>query len=238
MKIKLTPWLLLAIIILSIALLVVFGIVAGQLLKALSTAWLIAIVILIAASAILYDYLEKKKNVREKTGLLNLGDQLFTNYKDEFASFYSLYLTDQKKFITKNKKLLKDAKGLDLKNLKPIEALYLFADTKKLVYLVDWKGEDDAKETEQFIEELLKQEITWENTSNLRAGSIAGTQRDGKFIIHLFNAIDKDLQKINQGLLFFDLGWDAYAFTVFASKTAGEIIKCSKAFHGADKLRA
>ncbi len=238
MKIKLTPKLLLVIIILSIVLLVVFGILAGQLLKLLSTAWLISIFIIIVVSAVLYDYLEKKKNAREKTGLLNVGEQLFANCNDEFAGFYNLYLSDQKKFITRNKKLLKDAEWPDSKNLKPIEVLYLFADAKKLVYLVDWKGEDDEKEIEQFIEELLKQEITWENTSKLRAGLVAGTRRDGKFIIELFKSADKDVQKINHRLIFFDLGWDAYAFTVIASKTAGEIVKSSKAFQGADSLSA
>jgi len=152
-----------------------------------------------------------KKQTAKKakaTDLLEMGGLLFTNYKNEFETYYRLYLTDKNKFHTTYPIDLPD----DRKELTPIEAFQAFADDKQIAAHLDWRGEDDVYEIEEFIALQIEKPPLWTNTIMLRTAVPINRQRDGKFIVKLFQAIDKDLQTINFRLLFLDMGWDAYVF--------------------------
>lgn len=173
-----------------------------------------------------------------ETEFLKIAEMIFPDYKNDFSDFYNLYLSNRKKFLTQKIFLSKDIENFDLKHLKPIEVLYIFADSKNLVHLIDWRGEENEREIEAFIDRLIKQKHPWTHTSKLRNGLNEEKQRDGKFIIDLFRSLDKDLQAIGKSVFFFELNWDAYVYTVIASKTLDEIEKKSlNDFHGVDKLR-
>ena len=176
----------------------------------------------------------ERKNKKDTSELFNIGLLIFQNHKEEFETFYSLFQKDKKKFISQNELL-----DYDFNTLKPIDVLYLFAESKKLVHIIDWRGEENEMEIEEFIENnIIKQAHNWTNSTNLRNSISLDKQRDGKFIVDLFKAINKDLKSISQKLLFFELGSDVYTFTTVDFITFDEIIKKSpNYFHGSNKLR-
>ncbi|MCO4293172.1 hypothetical protein NF867_09875 [Solitalea sp. MAHUQ-68] len=200
--------------------------------------WIIfAFVIVLLALVIILKYLERaeKKRGKNDSDLLRIGKLIFQNHKEEFDSFYNLYLHDKKKFSAQ-----KELQGFDLENLRPIDVLSIFGESKNLVHLIDWRGEEDEDKIETHIEEnILKEKHNWTNTNKLRLGVVSDEkQRNGKFIIDLFKSVDKDLQTINQRIIFLDLGSDAYAYMTVDSKTFDEIIISSPDnFHGTNKLR-
>lgn len=196
--------------------------------------WYIYILVILVLASLMYLLKDHKKSRTSEAELLKTGVLIFQNHKDEFENFYNVYLYDKKKFLAQE-----ELQEFDLENLRPIDVLYIFGETKNLVQLIDWRGEENEAEIETFIEDnLLKQKHTWTNTSKLRVGVSEEKQRNGTFIIDLFKSIDKDLATLNQQMIFFDLGSDAYAYTLVDSKTFDEIIiTSSDHFHGTNKLR-
>jgi hypothetical protein len=197
-----------------------------------------SLIMLFVALAIVFAIQAFRKKKGNRSSLLDIGKLLFSNDKEGFDSFYNLYLSDKAKFLSENDEFLQEYDHFDLQKLKPIEVLYLFGNAKELLCMTDWRGEENEQEIETFIDHLLTQKHTWTNTSNLRVGTDEDKQRDGKFIIDLLKSIDKDLQTINQRLVFFDLGWDAYVYTTVDSNTFREVISTSpNEFHGVEKLK-
>jgi len=169
---------------------------------------------------------------------LEVGQLLFPNYKSDFDKFFISFASDKTKFLSEHDELLQDYDNFELEKLKAIEVLYIFGDSKKQLWLTDWRGEENEKEIESFIEKHLNQKVTWTNASKFRADNAKADQRDGGFVIELFKKVDTDLQQINQRLIFFSLGWDAYVFTTVDTKSFGQITtKMPSNFEGADKLR-
>lgn len=210
------------------------GFLWGFIADKLGGQWLIYMLVILVIASLIYLYKDNRKNVKSDSELLRIGMLIFQNHKEEFASFYNLYLHDRKKFAAQ-KELLE----FDLENLKPIDVLYIFGESKNLVHLIDWRGEEEEEKIETYIEDnILKGKHTWTNTSQLRVGVSEKKQRNGKFIVDLFKSVDKDLQTIDQRIIFFDLGSDAYAYTTVDSKTFGDIlINSPDNFHGTNKLK-
>lgn len=151
---------------------------------------------------------KQKSKIDADVNYLHIGELLFAECKKEFKEFYNLYLTNKKQLDSKYQLNLRDSDA----DLKPIEILQLFGDYKQKVGFIDWKGEENINEVEEFIERSIGKKLVWKNAISLRAFVEEDNQNDGKFIIELFHAIDKDLQSINYRLLFFDMGWDAYVY--------------------------
>jgi len=221
MKIKITPWSILGIIILSIIILVISAVIFSQ----LSGKWQIAIAAVIFVpliiAAILSEISEKKEARNKQIALRQIGKQIFSNYNDEFEDFHhsylhNKYLHNKKKFSTQAAQLLKNDEVFDVKNLQPAELLYIFASSKNLAQIIDWRGEENEGEIEKFIEQMLKQKPLWANTSELRMNE--SEQQNDKFIIKLFRSINKDLKAIGYKLLFFDLKWDSYVYMIIPTK--------------------
>ena len=148
---------------------------------------------------------EKREGNKKRTDCLEAGKLIFAGYPNEFAEYYQQCMAGKKK---------KD----------PIEVLCEFADARAQIQVIDWRGEDNEGEIEEFIEALLKRKVDWPNTSVLRAGSTMDEEEEGEFIVDLFKAIDKDLKKAGQRLLFLGLG-DSYEYTVVDAKAFGVIRK-------------
>ena len=233
MKIKVTTGSVLGVIILAILILIGFGYLFNAFIKMLNTTGLILFFLTMMVAAFVYEVIKRKRKSRKSTELLTLGAKVFPDFEDEFTNFYSLYLKDTKKFVAQNLERL-----TDFKSPKPIEVAYVFATSKNLVQLIDWKGEENEGEIEAFIDGLLKEKLSWEESLQLRKSIDPDEQRDGQFIVDLFRSIDKDLRKIKQRLLFFDLGSDSYAYTVVSLKNFGQIKKDQSTvfFYGVDKL--
>lgn len=171
-------------------------------------------------------------------GLIHAGQILFTNHKTEFEKFFSSFLMDKISFLSENDELLADNDNFDLDNLRAIEVIYIFGDNKRLLWITDWKGEENDREIEKFLETKLQIKTDWTNVNNLRDGVDEEKQRDGKFIVDLLKSIDKALEPINKKMIFLDLGWDAYVYTVVDQTSYKTITgKFGTLFHGTEKLR-
>lgn len=124
-----------------------------------------------------------------------------------------------------------------MEKLKPIQIIYIFGDNKGKLWMTDWRGEENESEIEYFLEDKLKIKTDWKNANEIRKGVDEKRKRDGKFIIDLLKTIDQDLASLNRRLIFLDLGWDAYVYTVVdqvSYKTINN--KFKTLFHWKEKL--
>jgi hypothetical protein len=190
-----------------------------------------------------------KKITLRKTSqeeLIEIGQYLFADFYTDFATFFNSFLNDKKTFLVENKELLEEyvlpeskyADNFELDKLKAIEVVYIFGDSKQKLNLIDWRGEENEREIEIFLEDKLRIKTDWKNVNELREGVIEEKQRDGKFIIDLFITIDKDLEPLNKRMIFFELGWDSYVFTV-VDQTSYKTLTANFGiyFYGTEKLR-
>ena len=200
--------------------------------------FVIAILTIIIIATIRTFRKKKGSTATYNSDLIDAGPLLFPDRKQEFQAFYSLFLQDRNAFIGKNAELLARYDNFELDKLKPIEILYIFADSNHRVCFTDWRGEENEREIERFLEDNLRVKADWKNADEVRKGVDEEGQRDGKFIIDLLRATDKDLEPLNKKLLFFDLSWDAYVYTVVDETSFRRIIEqYGTHFHGIEKLR-
>jgi hypothetical protein len=169
--------------------------------------------------------------------LLEAGQLLFPNIKTEFIQFFNLFLADKNNFLSEKKELLEGYSNFELEKIKAIEVIYIFGDSNGLLWITDWTGEENEREIENFLETKLKIKSDWTNANDLREEVNEEKQRDEKFIIDLLKTIDKDLEPLNKKLIFFDLSWDAYVYTVVDQTSSMTIIdNFGTLFHGTEKL--
>ena len=176
-------------------------------------------------------------NKHKKEELKGIEEFLFPNFKEEFRNFFYSFLNDEKTFVFENEKILKEYDNFELKKLKATEALYIFGDNKQKLCLTDWKGEENEKEIESFLESNLSIKTDWKNVNELRKNISQEKSKSKKFITELLKAIDIDLKPLNKRLIFINLGWDAYVYTVIEQTSYNSIInKFGKYFYGSDKI--
>jgi hypothetical protein len=196
-----------------------------------------AVLTFVVIGAIQFFRNRKRNRLANESGFSEIGRFLYPDDAASFDAFFTLYLADPKKFVRENEELLEEY-DFDDGEIKAIELLYIFGDMKEKVSMTDWRGEENSKEVEDFIERMMPVKPVWTNTNQLRANSKEDDERDGDFIIDLFKAIDKDLNALDKKLIFYQLGWDAYVYTVVDSKTFKEITaKASGSFVGSAKLK-
>ena len=170
--------------------------------------------------------------------LIDIGAMLFPKLKTDFETFINTYLKDKKRFIIENEELLEDYENFELDKLNPIQVIYIFGDSKGKLLMTDWRGEENEREIENFLEYQLQIKTDWKNVTDIRKGLEEEKQRDGLFIIDLLKTIDKDLETLNKRLIFLNLGWDAYVYTVIDQVSYKNITdKFGTLFHGTEKLR-
>lgn len=170
--------------------------------------------------------------------LVEIGTFLFSELSNDYRAFMSSYLADKEAFLIQNKELLKEYDNFKVENLKPIEVIYIFGDSKRKLWMTDWRGEENEREIEQFFEGRLHIKADWKNATGLRQSVEEAVQRDEGFVIDLLKHIDKDLKALSKRLIFFDLGWDAYVYTVTDQVSYKEITdKFGTLFHGTEGLK-
>jgi len=177
-------------------------------------------------------------NKNTKEDLSQTGQYVFPEFTTEFETFYNLYLNNKKLFLSSNKSLLVHYDNLELDELKPIEVLYIFGDSKQKIGMTDWRGEENEREIENFLESNLQIKALWNNANELRKTVAKENQNNSEFIIDLLKTIDKDLKPLKKKIVLFDLSWDAYVYTV-VSQTSYKMLteKFGTLFHGTEKLR-
>ncbi|MDI9873043.1 DUF6630 family protein [Flectobacillus rivi] len=149
-----------------------------------------------------------------------VGYLLFPDLNRKFDEFLELYTKNKVSF----QKLYQELQRNKME-LSQLELIQSFGSINQRLSLTDWKGEENEFEIQDFIDKQVQQSIIWENTNALGKSVTLDKQRDGKFIIQLFQAIDLDLQSANGRLLFLNLDWDAYVFLPVTTQTFDKIFK-------------
>jgi hypothetical protein len=205
-------------------------------------------------------YLKIKNTVQEnqnfqEVDFLHLGKVLYKADAAEFETYYTLYQTDETAFYEKYSDLLQseDRNYIDntidddeyddeyyhssyFVHFSLLEVVYSFGEYKQEALNVDWPGEENEGEIEEFVQSQCAQEIVWTNVNALRA-SAKPNRKGGFFALQLFKAIDKDLQIQGKNLLFFNLSWDAYALIPLESELCEEVVGIgASCFKGVDDL--
>jgi hypothetical protein len=186
------------------------------------------IIIIINDKAVKRSYKESRLSVKiNDDELFEIGTILFPEFKIDFKTFFDTFQKDRKGFLVE----------FEMNKLKPIEFVYIFGDSKGKLSTTDWRGEENEREIEYYIENKLQIKTNWYNVNEIRKGVDQETQRDGKFIIELLKTIDKDLEPLNKRLVLLDLGWDAYVYTVIDQVSYQTITdKFVTYFYGTEKL--
>lgn len=177
-------------------------------------------------------YKSNKVNVPH---LLEIAKLLFPNTFDEFVSYLNLYLSDKEVFLLKYNYILKYYDPSHLKLLPPLHILYIFSESIKAVYFYDTVNDKNELNPELFIENLLNEKINWATTTTLREMVSIEEQDNREFIIKLFQTIDNDIQLLHKKMLFFDFGFDVFAFTIVDEEIFSKLLELSPDyFHGVE----
>jgi hypothetical protein len=166
---------------------------------------------------------------------LELGKLLYPQHKKAFADFFQLYRNDFPAFEEEYEELLED---FDFKDLTPLQLIYLFGENNGLVAYLDWRGEENKGELEEFIQEQLNdKEISWESTQALRETEPSEEDGSGEYVLKLFQKADEDLKRIGMRLVFINLDFDGYAFKAIPETTFKQLNNSApKKFVGPDAL--
>ena len=129
---------------------------------------IIAILTIIIVGAI-QAFRNKKRNLLvNSTDLLETGQLLFPELKTDFEFFFNSFLNDKKTFLGDNQELLENYDNFELDKLKPIEVIYIFGDSKGKLWMTDWRGEENEREIELFLEDKLQIKTDWKNVNEKR----------------------------------------------------------------------
>jgi hypothetical protein len=108
---------------------------------------------------------------------------------------------------------------------------------KAQIINIDWSGEENEGEIQNFIEIANQQTLTWTKVNELREKQKITLDSPDKFLIKLLKAIDADIKKIDKRLLFLNTDGDNYSFTSVDEATYKKALTQSKKdFFGTDKL--
>lgn len=197
------------------------------------------------AKIIIEDKNENKRNNKgnelgkiSQKELIEIGQLLFSDFYIEYENLVNSYHKDKNKFISENKDLISNYGNFKFERLKPIELVYIFGDSKEKLWTTDWRGEENLREIENFLVNKLQLKIEWKNVNEIGNGVNEQRQRDGEFMINFLKTIDKDLETLKKGLIFLDLSWDAYVYTVIDQASYETVTdKFGTLFHGTENLR-
>ncbi|MDR3196955.1 MAG: hypothetical protein LBU34_03710 [Planctomycetaceae bacterium] len=111
-----------------------------------------------------------------------------------------------------------ESEGEEISDDELLSTLFLlFAENKKLMFQVDWSGEEENGDVAKFIKQLLElRNITGFEWDTEKFNDSLDWKKIGRgdYILILFKAVDQELQKMGNRLTFFFMGNDNYPFTV------------------------
>lgn len=162
-----------------------------------------------------------------------LGQMIYADEQRSFDEYFTLYSTDKDGFVAKYGVDIMAVKG----NPSTLELLFMFGEPLGLLADIDWRGEENCGEIEEFIEGRTGRSISWRNSAVIRRTVPEESQRNGKFILKLLRAIDSDMTLVGQKLIFFEMSWDSYVFASVDQATFNSVISTAPGlFHGVERL--
>lgn len=199
------------------------SIIAAMVLDGIDERLVLAVFILLGAASLVHtfvtDHKDKSSAIRQKIQYLELGRILFKSCSNDFETYYKEHLNSGNQ------------------TSRPIDVLVAFAETKELAFIVDWRGEENEGEIEDFVTSSVEGPVAFSATHALRKRNPDVATRDGKFIIRLFKALDSDLEHGGHRLIFFNTEGDSYALMVSDAETHDTIMNTKGVdIHGAEKL--
>ena len=157
---------------------------------------------------------------------LEIGKIIYPKNDNEISSCFNLFKDNKKKF-KKDFKMLIDDYEFDSDNGSLTELLFSYGDWKNKTIYIDWRGEENEGEIEEYILEIIENKINFKNTTELRKKSVDIEQRDGKYIKQLLLNINKDLNVAGYEVLYFNIDWDGYGFIIAEKSEVQKILKIS-----------
>ncbi|MDR0609890.1 MAG: hypothetical protein LBG58_07260 [Planctomycetaceae bacterium] len=111
----------------------------------------------------------------------------------------------------------------------------IFAENKKLMFQVNWSGEEENGDIVKFIKQILELRniagFEWD-TEEFNASLDLKKIGRGDYIPILFKAVDQKLQKIGCRLAFFCMGDKSYNFTVLNEADFNKVHRLAWACYG------
>ncbi|MFD2823964.1 hypothetical protein ACFS5M_09800 [Lacinutrix iliipiscaria] len=163
-----------------------------------------------------------KSPINDKDDFIKIAKILYPEYADDIENCFQLFVDNTSKFEENYSELINDF-YITPGESTLIDLLYAYGDSKNKVVYIDWRGEENKGEIEEYITDILNTEVDFSETENFRSKSKDLDQRDGEFILELFNKINEDLNKEGMTLAFFNIEWDAYGFTIISLENFAKI---------------
>ena len=165
--------------------------------------------------------------VDDTTAFIKIGKILFPKHSDDIEKCITLFSKNEAEFVEKYENLVNEYDVI-VGESSMTELLFSYGDSKNKVIYIDWRGEENEGEIEEYIQNTLSFQIDFTETTKFRKQSIELEKRDGEFVLNLFNEINTDLFKSGLILAFFNIEWDAYGFMVIPIKKFEEIESVKK----------
>jgi hypothetical protein len=158
---------------------------------------------------------------------IEIAKIIYPENETEINNCFNLYKENKKKFRKDFEEIIEEF-DFDSENGTLTELLYSFGEWKGKTVYIDWRGEENEGEIEEYISDIINKKIDFKITKELREKAINTDQRDGVFIKKLFNSIQIDLNNNGYEIMFFNIDWDGYGFTVINQSDVNNILKIDK----------
>jgi hypothetical protein len=137
---------------------------------------------------------------------------VYGRMEKEFLAYYNLWLHDKTEFFRLHHDKFKSVSQPEY--VTHLSIMSSFGDHPTFYLTIDWRGEENEGEIQEFCEDQIRKTIHWRRADDLLTKTNSESQRDGKFILQLFTAIDLDLQDEGYRLVFKETNSDSYQFTL------------------------
>ena len=177
----------------------------------MSVKWVI--VLAVAIIGLIAEVIWRRKNRFSTKKALETGKLLFNNFK-EFKGYITLYSTDIEQF----KLLYEDSFaeiGLNVEKAQLLDLLLDFGIERNEILSLDWRGEENEGETQEFIEQQIGTTITWNVTSKLPE-SVEISQK--------LKAINQDLKAKGYRLIVFNTDSDAFEISAISNENFATLL--------------
>jgi len=163
----------------------------------------IAIVVLFVS-----EFLWRKKSSKFNLDIaLKIGDLLFKDDSDEFRKYVNLFVNEKEKFKEKYESDFEEI-GIEFNDIKLLDLVIQFGVDANKILIIDWRGEENDGEVQDFCEEILKCKIDWEEVNQFKV-----KERESDVLV-LFEKINADLSQLGYTLIFSTNSNDSYEIGV------------------------